>query len=64
MTTYDVPEGLTAFYRLPRFDVTIPVRVLKLRIAYGREELRLAPIGGRGEFWARRASVSEVTESE
>ncbi len=30
MTTYDVPEGLTAFYRLPRFDALIPVRVLGL----------------------------------
>ncbi len=63
MTTYDVPNGLTGFYRLPRTDVLVPVHVTGLRSAYGREELLVSPIGGEGELWARRASVT-ITEDE
>ena len=64
MTTRDVPDGLTALYQLQRFDAHVGVRVLAARTVYGRKELRVAPIGGEGEFWARVGSISELTTAQ
>lgn len=44
-------------WRSPQ-GITVPVRVLDARRAYGRIELQVTPLNGEGEAWVQAAYVT------
>lgn len=43
--------GRTGLYKNTRSGLTIPIRTLDARKAYGRVEVKVTPVGGSGQKW-------------
>ena len=48
--------GKQGMWKTP-LGVTVPVEILDARSAYGRIEMKVKPVGGKGEVWARNVTV-------
>ena len=57
--TLTVPAG-----RYAKDELTIPVRILDTREAYGRTNVLVEPVGGQGRAWVSGDRVKVTGEGE
>lgn len=61
MTVREMMNVVGKYGGLELAGITVLVRVVDARTCYGRDDLRVEPIGGTGATWVRADSVKLLT---